>query len=56
MSCDRKSHDHLRCDHQMMRHHDTNRKDGMNLDGKMKIHRVNRRMKGDLMTDDQKKI
>jgi hypothetical protein len=37
-SCDRMSHDHLRCDRQMMRHRDTNRMDGMNLDGKMKIH------------------
>jgi hypothetical protein len=40
-SCDRMSHDHLRCDRQMMRHRDTNRMDGMNLDvknpdGKMK--------------------
>jgi len=43
-SCDRMSHDHLRCDHQMMRHHDTNRMDGKNLDGKMKIHHVNHPM------------
>jgi hypothetical protein len=35
MSCDRKSHDHLRCDRQLMRHRDTNRMDGMNLDGKI---------------------
>jgi hypothetical protein len=32
------SHDHLRYDRQMMRHRDTNRMDGKNLDGKMKIH------------------
>ena len=32
MSCDRKSHDHLRCDHLMMRHRDTNRMDVKNLD------------------------
>ena len=30
------SHDRLRFDRQMMRHHDTNRMDGKNLDGKMK--------------------
>ena len=41
MSCDRKSHDHLRCDHLKMPHRDTNRMDVKNLDGKMKIHRVN---------------
>jgi hypothetical protein len=41
MSCDRMSRDHLRYDRQMMRHRDTNRTDGMNLDGKMKIHHVN---------------
>jgi hypothetical protein len=28
-----------------MRHHDTNRMDGKNLDGKMKIHHVIHRMK-----------
>jgi len=39
------SHDHLRCDRQMMLHRDTNRMDGMNLDGKMKIHHVIHRMK-----------
>jgi hypothetical protein len=39
-SCDRMSHDHLRCDRQMMRHRDTNRMDEKNLDGKMKIHHV----------------
>ena len=39
------SHDHLRCDRQMMRRHDTNRMDGKNLDGKMKIHHVIHRMK-----------
>jgi len=33
MSCDRMSHDHLLYDRQMMRHHDTNLMDGMNLDG-----------------------
>jgi hypothetical protein len=38
MNCDRMSHDHLRCGHLKMRHHDMNRMDGMNLDGKMKIH------------------
>lgn len=32
-SCDRMSHDHLQCDHQMMRRHDTNRMDVMILDG-----------------------
>jgi hypothetical protein len=37
-SCDRMSHDHLRCGHLKMRHHDMNRMDEMNLDGKMKIH------------------
>jgi hypothetical protein len=60
-SCDRMSHDHLRCGHLKMRHHDTNRMDGKNLDGKMKIHHVNRRMMDDLMkvcpmSDDQKMI
>jgi hypothetical protein len=44
-SCDRMSHDHLRCGHLKMRHHDTNRMDGKNLDGKMKIHHVIHRMK-----------
>jgi hypothetical protein len=39
------SHDHLRYDRQTMRHRDTNRMDGMNLDGKMKIHHVSHRMK-----------
>jgi hypothetical protein len=39
------SHDHLRCGHLKMRHHDTNRMDGKNLDGKMKIHHVIHRMK-----------
>jgi hypothetical protein len=34
------SHDRLRFDRQMMRHHDTNRMDGKNLGGKMKIHHV----------------
>ena len=48
-SCDRMSHDHLRCDHQMMRHRDTNRMDVKNLDAmKMMNHRVNRRMMDDL--------
>jgi hypothetical protein len=47
MSCDRMSHDHLRCDRQMMRHRDTNRMDGMNLDGKMKNHHVIHLTKGD---------
>jgi hypothetical protein len=32
-----------------MRHHDTNRMDEMNLDGKMKIHRVIHRMTDDRM-------
>jgi hypothetical protein len=36
-NCDRMSHDHLRCDHQMMRHRDTNRMDWMNLDGKIPV-------------------
>jgi hypothetical protein len=40
MNCDRMSHDHLRYDRQMMRHHDTSRMDEMILDGKMKIHHV----------------
>ena len=40
-SCDRMSHDHLRCDRLKMRHHDMNRMDGMNLGGKMKIHHAN---------------
>jgi hypothetical protein len=39
-NCDRMSHDHLRYDRQMMRHHDTSRMDEMNLDEKMKIHHV----------------
>jgi hypothetical protein len=47
MSCDRMSHDHLRCDRQLMRHRDTNRMDGMNLDGKMKIHHDCRPKKDD---------
>jgi hypothetical protein len=37
-SCDRMSHDHLRCDRLKMRRRDTNRMDGMSQDGKMKIH------------------
>ena len=48
------SHDHLQCDHLMMRHRDTNRMDVKNLDvnhpktdDPMHWHRVNRRMKGD---------
>jgi hypothetical protein len=49
MSCDRMSHDHLRYDRQMMRHHDTNRMDEMNLDGKMKIHHDCRPKKVDRM-------
>jgi hypothetical protein len=48
MSCDRMSHDHLQYDRRMMRHRDTNRMDGKNLDEKMKgdlmkIRRVNHR-------------
>jgi hypothetical protein len=35
-SCDRMSHDHLRYDRLKLRHRDTNRKVGMNLDGTMK--------------------
>ena len=46
------SHDHLRCDRQMMRHRDTNRMDGMNLDGKMKIHHGCHPKMDDLMTGD----
>ena len=43
------SRDHLQCDHQMMRHRDTNRMDVKNLDAmKMRNHRVNRRMMDDL--------
>ena len=41
------SHDHLQCDHQMMRRHDTNLMDGMNPDVKMMNRPVNHRMKGD---------
>jgi hypothetical protein len=44
-SCDRMSHDHLQYDRLMMRHRDTNRIDGKNLGGKMKIHHANHRMK-----------
>jgi hypothetical protein len=44
-SCDRMSHDHLQYDRLLMRHRDTNRMDGKNLDGKMKIHHANHRMK-----------
>ena len=55
-SCDRMSHDHLRCDHQMMRHRDMNRMDEMNLDGKMKIHHVIHQMKVYPKTDDRMKI
>jgi hypothetical protein len=39
-SCDRMSHDHLRCGHLKMRRRDMNR-----MDGKMKIHHVIHRMK-----------
>jgi hypothetical protein len=60
MSCDRMSHDHLRCDRQMMRHRDKNRKVGMNLDAKnldgMMIHHGNHRMKVCPKTDDRMKI
>lgn len=62
-SCDRMSHDHLRCDHQMMRHHDTNRMGGQNLDVKnlktddpMNLSRVIRQMKVGPKTDDRKMI
>jgi hypothetical protein len=55
-SCDRMSRDHLQCDHQMMRHRDTNRMDEKNLgvknpktDAQMHLRRVNRRMMDDLM-------
>ncbi len=51
-SCDRMSHDHLRCGHLKMHRHDTNRKDGMNLDGKMKIHRGCHPKMDDLMKGD----
>ena len=47
------SHDHLRYDRQMMRHHDTNRMDEMNLDGKMKIHHVIHQMMVCPKTDDR---
>ena len=40
MSCDRMSHDHLRCDRQMMRHRDTNRMDGMILGGKIPVGKI----------------
>jgi hypothetical protein len=61
MSCDRMSHDHLRCDHQMMRRHDTNQMGGKNLDAmildvKMMIHHVIRQMKVGPKTDDRKLI
>jgi hypothetical protein len=53
-SCDRMSHDHLRCGHLKMRRRDMNRMDGKNLDGNhpkkddpTHLRRVNRRMKGD---------
>ena len=46
------SHDHLRYDRQMMRHRDTNRMNGMNLDGKMKIHRGCHPKMDDLMKGD----
>jgi hypothetical protein len=55
-SCDRMSHDHLRCDRLKMRHRDMNRKVGMNLDGKMKIRHVIHRMKVCPKTDGRKKI
>jgi hypothetical protein len=62
-SCDRKSHDHLRCGHRMMRHRDTNRMDGKNLDGNhpkkddpIHLRRVNRRMKVYPKMDDRKMI
>jgi len=44
-SCDRMSHDHLRCGHLKMRRRDMNRMDGKNLDGKMKSHHVSHLMK-----------
>jgi hypothetical protein len=49
MNCDRMSHDHSQCDRQMMRHRDTNRMGGMNLDGKMKIRHDCHLKKGDRM-------
>jgi hypothetical protein len=42
------NHDHLQCDHLMMRRHDTNRMDAMTLDGKMMNHHVKHRKKDDL--------
>jgi hypothetical protein len=50
------SHDHLRYDRQMMLHRDKNRKDGMNLDEKMKIHHVIQQMMVYPKTDDRMKI
>jgi hypothetical protein len=51
-SCDRMSHDHLRYDRLKLRHRDTNRKVGMNLDGTMKIHRGCHPKTDDLMKGD----
>ena len=68
ISCDQMSHDRLRCDHLMMRRHDTNRMDARNLDARnldvnhpktddpMRLHRVNRRMLDDRLKGDQKMI
>ena len=62
MSCDRMSHDHLQCDHLMMRRHDTNQNlvvmtlDVKNPDGKMKIHHEIHPKKGDLMKVGRKMI
>ena len=55
------SHDHLRCDHLMMRRRDTNRMDGKNLgamilDVKMMIRHVIHRMMVCPKTDDRKMI
>ena len=62
-NCDRMSHDHLRYDRQMMRHHDTSRMDEMILDGNhskkddpMHLRRVNRRMMVCPKMDDRKMI
>jgi hypothetical protein len=51
-NCDRMSHDHLRYDRQMMLHRDMNRKVGMNLDGKLTIHRGCHPKMDDLMKGD----
>ena len=63
-SCDRMSHDHLQCDHRMMRRHDTSRNlvvmildvNHPKTDDPMHLRRVNRRMKVCPKMDDRKMI